>query len=572
MLSPRYFLILLAFIASLLFLKAKPEKLFCLSKTCLAATIFQKEKIVPKADQAFDEQCLRVYKVPAPLHSLSEEECREFPGGCVVEAMEVAGARAGQKIRMRVLKTDFKNPYIRTEEVIDSLSGKLVQRSEMSATHFLVRLPKGERPEAFLDQLGPDVLFLERVTTKDSLYQVQLKSHSLAALPRVFHEIKEKKLPVLSQEPDFLIHVSRAPNNPLYGNEQWYLKKTCWNINGPWDRRVFSSGIDACDAWDLRTSAESIVVAVIDSGIRYTHEDLAANMWYENNPTYGTIYGWNFYVKPNDVRESDPMDGLGHGTACAGIIGGVGDSGVGVAGVAWKVKLMALKFINDKGIGQVGDAVKAIDFAIEHGAQILNCSWGYVTPEEDQIFGGQFSDHKIPVDSQNALQAALTRARDLGVIVVAAAGNEGKNNDLYPEYPANYPLDNIVSVAATTEDNKLTEFSNYGAATVHLAAPGEEIFSTWARNDHDYICVQTRSEIFINDDLSSLNKEPRGTSFSAPQVVGALALLKAQFPTWTYQQLIQRVINTSDSILSLPEKEIIGGKLNVARALGDPIE
>ena len=502
-------------------------------------------------------------KIPAPLHAPSKEELQEFPGVRVVEAAEIDGPHRGQKTRVRILQTHFKYPYVRTEETIDKSSGVLLDRNEMVATHLLVRLSTEEKPEDFLNQLGPDAIGLERVSTKEALYCLKLGSPSLATLPRVLNEIADKKLPVLMAEPDSLVHASTRPNNPLY-SEQWYLWKSCFGVDGWGASTIFLSGIDAFDAWDIRTSAESVVVAVIDTGIRYTHEDLATNMWHESDPMYGTIYGWNFSVEDDDIKKSDPMDGCGHGTACAGIIGAVGNSGVGVVGVAWNVKLMALKFLNDQGIGSVVDATRSVDFACEHGAKILNCSWGYVSSAEAAVFKNVISNN-----DSTALQAALSRARDQGVIVVAAAGNEGKDNDLNPEYPANYPLDNIVSVAATTEDNQLASFSSYGATTVHLAAPGEEIFSTWARSDHDYIDAETREEILRSMNVIDVGKQPCGTSMSAPQVVGALALLKQQFPTWTYQQLIARVINTSDKIPSLAGK-MIGGKLNVARALGDP--
>ncbi|MEI6416589.1 MAG: S8 family peptidase [Verrucomicrobiota bacterium] len=500
-------------------------------------------------------------KTAAPLHAPSKEELKEFPEARVVEALEIEGSNPGEKICMRILETHFKDPYIRTEETIDEASGVLLHRSEMAAEHLLVRLPADENPGTFLNRLGPDAIALERVTAKEPLYRLQLGSHSLAVMPRVFAEVANKQLSGLTEEPDFLVHAAMKPNNPLY-SQQWYLWKSCFGISGWNASTIFFSGIDAVDAWDIQTSAESVVVAVIDTGIRYTHEDLAANMWHEDDPIYGTIYGWNFSVKDDDIKKSDPMDGFGHGTACAGIIGAVGNSGVGVVGVAWNVKLMALKFLNDQGVGLVSDGASAIDFACEHGAKILNCSWGYVSSEEDPVFKNVISNNDSSV-----LQAAVSRARDQGVIVVAAAGNEGKDNDLNPEYPANYPLDNIVSVASTTEDNQLASFSSYGATTVHLAAPGEEIFSTWARSDSDYLDAQTRQKILGASNASEVDKAPCGTSFSVPQVVGALALLKQQFPTWTYQQLIARVIGTSDKTPSLVGK-MIGGNLNLARALG----
>ncbi|MBM3857247.1 MAG: hypothetical protein FJ390_04710 [Verrucomicrobia bacterium] len=515
-------------------------------------------------------------KIAAPLNALSKQELQDFPRAYVVEAVEVEGPGIGQKTRERVLKTQLKYPYVRTEEVIDSASGALLHRTEMAATHLLVHLPEGENPQHFLSQLGPDATTLERVTSKDSLYRLQLGSHALATLPNVMKEIQEKQLSLVDAEPDYLTHALLVPNNPLY-YEQWYLHQQCWQIEGPWDRRIFSSCINACDAWNLQTSAENVVVAVIDSGIRYTHEDLAANMWHEEDPVYGTINGWNFSVLDNDPRKSDPMDNFGHGTACAGIIGAVGNNGLGTVGIAWKVKLMAVKYYDQPGLGYTSDAVKAIDWACEHGAKILNCSWMSDPPKNSNNAAAGASTN----GASTVLQAALSRARDQGVIVVAAAGNSGRDNDQNPIYPASYAhgygFDNMISVGSTTEDDQLAEFSNFGATTVDIAAPGEEIFSTWARSDSDYITAETRKEILTllnNGEEPSedqLNKAPCGTSFSAPQVVGALALLKEKFPTWTYQQLIQRVINTSDPIPSPSEKQIIGGKLNVARALGDPI-
>ncbi|MBX9577789.1 MAG: S8 family serine peptidase [Chthoniobacterales bacterium] len=562
----RFFLTASFIFLSLLFWKGK-KNFFSQPSAALSITLSRQHEQNSPQVSANHRGRLSVSssKTAAPLHAPSNEELQEFPGARVVEAAEVDGPHPGQKIRMRILETHFKDPYIRTEETIDQATGTLLHRTEMVATHLLVRLPAEEDPEAFLNQLGPDAIALERVTAKEPLYCLKLDSHSLATLPQMFHEITNKQLPVLMKEPDFLVHAMMKPNNPLY-SQQWYLWPMCRpHIEGPWDSKIFFSGIDASDAWNIRTSAASVVVAVIDTGIRYTHEDLAANMWHESDPVDGTICGWNFSVLQDDPKKSDPMDGFGHGTACAGIIGAVGNSGVGVVGVAWNVKLMALKFLNDQGTGAVSDAVSAINFACDHGAKILNCSWGYVPPEEDPIFKNVISHNDSTV-----LQAAISRARDQGVIVVAAAGNEGKDNDLNPEYPANYPLDNIISVAATTEDNQLASFSSYGTTTVHLAAPGEEIFSTWARSDSDYIDAQTRQEILGASNASDVDKEPCGTSLSVPQVVGALALLKAQFPTWSYQQLITRVINTSDKIPSLAGK-VVGGKLNVARALGDPL-
>ena len=233
------------------------------------------------------------------------------------------------------------------------------------------------------------------------------------------------------------------------------------------------------------------MVAIIDTGIDYTHPDLAANIW--TNP--GEIAGdgidndGNGYV--DDVHgydfvnnDGDPMDDHFHGTHTAGTVGAVGNNGVGVTGVNWQVKLMALKFLGASGSGSVSGAVSALEYAVTMGVRLSNNSWG----------GGGYSQ---------ALYDAIKNSQVIGHVFVAAAGNSGVNSDLQPAYPASYDLDNIISVAAIDSSDNLASFSNRGVVTVDLAAPGVAVLST-----------------VLGGGYASYS----GTSMATPHVTGAAAL------------------------------------------------
>jgi subtilisin family serine protease len=207
--------------------------------------------------------------------------------------------------------------------------------------------------------------------------------------------------------------------------------------------------IDAPEAWSSFTgNGSEIIVAVIDTGIDYNHEDLKEQMWWNPGeiPGNGVDDDGNGYV--DDVHganfvdnHGDPFDDNIHGTHCAGTIAGTGSNGIGVTGVSWTgVKLMALKFLDRSGSGRTSDAISAVDYAVAHGAKITSNSWG----------GG---------GSSSAMRVAIERAEVAGLLFIAAAGNSATNNDLRPQYPANYPVANVVSVASTKEDGQLSGFS-----------------------------------------------------------------------------------------------------------------
>lgn len=296
--------------------------------------------------------------------------------------------------------------------------------------------------------------------------------------------------------------------------------------------------IDAPRAWEIEQGSKEIVVAVIDTGVDYNHPDLAYNIWRNPNAeTYaatgidptgaditGDIVGWDFIHNDNL-----PFDDQMHGSHCAGTIGGVGNNGVGVSGVAQRVSIMAVKFLSSQGSGTTADAIKAIDYAISRGAKILSNSWGGPGDEDNQ-----------------ALEDAVVRAQQAGVLFVAAAGNDGTDNDSRPMYPAAYPQDNVIAVAATNEQDSRAFFSNYGVETVDVGAPGSGILSTTPNGNYQKLS---------------------GTSMAAPHVSGAAALLWAHFPEATYTEIKERLLRFGDPIPSLQGKTVTGMRINVYKAL-----
>ena len=333
-------------------------------------------------------------------------------------------------------------------------------------------------------------------------------------------------------ELDYLVEPALAPDDPNFQDGSlWHLQ------NNGQAGGVIGADIHAPEGWETLHSASNIIVAIVDSGVRYTHQDLAANMWVNPGeiPGNGIDDDGNGFV--DDVHginasahTGNPIDLEGHGTQVAGLVGAVGNNSLGIVGVAWKVQLMACRYSDDTGMGTISDVVECINYARSQGAHIINGSF----------IIGMYSA---------TLYAAIASCRAQGILFVAAAGNSGRDNDVNLAYPANFELDNIVSVAATTRSDTLASFSNFGATSVDLAAPGSSIFTTHSGSDSAYT---------VNS----------GTSFAVPLVTGALALLKARYPDETYRHLIDRLLAATDHLPSLVGKCATSGRLNIARALG----
>jgi subtilisin family serine protease len=326
-------------------------------------------------------------------------------------------------------------------------------------------------------------------------------------------------------EPDATVRLAAIPDDPLW-DDLWGMR-----------------AIRAPRAWDSVVGSPDIVVADLDTGVDYAHEDLAANMWHNPGeiPANGIDDDDNGYV--DDVYginattgSGDPMDEQGHGTHTSGTVAAVGDNGIGVVGVAWNARIMALKFASQDPEGFVSDAVKCIDYILREKAagvadvRVVNASWN-------------LSDYS------GALREAIVALGDAGVVFCAAAGNFSRDNDATPTYPANYDCGNIITVAATNQNDELAFFSCFGCSTVDLAAPGVDILSTLPGNQY---------------------AAWMGTSMATPCVAGAVALLAAQDrPGDTPERIKGRLMGT---VVDLDLPLASGGRLDVADAVLAPTD
>ena len=353
-------------------------------------------------------------------------------------------------------------------------------------------------------------------------------------------------------EPNYIIRASALPND-LYFRNQWGLYN-----DGTYAGGTSGADIKAPEAWEISTGNSDIVIAVFDTGIAYTHDDLVNNIWKnpgESNCTDGhdedgsgefpdDCYGWNFVDDNNN-----PMDDDGHGTHVAGIIAASGNNGNGIAGVMWHAKLMAVKILNEEGVGQNSELIEAINYVVsmkQRGANIrvINASLG----------GNEYS---------KAVEDTIWSANAEGILFIAAAGNGGEdgmgdNNDLTPFYPASYRPFNIISVAATDQDDKRVPFSNYGLNTVHVAAPGVYTFSTVP-----YGIDQTGYGIL---------EYKEGTSMASPHVAGLAGLLfsyydgvnNTSFNCWQVRNTILRYVDVKPT---LEGWIYTGGRINAYKSL-----
>ncbi|OFY98585.1 MAG: hypothetical protein A2Z97_12740 [Bdellovibrionales bacterium GWB1_52_6] len=286
------------------------------------------------------------------------------------------------------------------------------------------------------------------------------------------------------------------------------------------------SHIQAVDAWKISEGSRDVVVAVIDTGVDTTHRDLSRNIWHDKTNRNSPVYGWNFIV-----NRANPIDDHGHGTHVAGIIGAVSNPKSGVSGVAHSVSIMAVKYFSDANSGAVNlaNTVKAINYAVDHGAKVINYSGG----------GPEFSEEEY---------LAIKRAEAHGVLFLAAAGNERQNTDVAQNYyyPSAYRLPNMISVAATDIQNNLLPSSNWGKRQVDVAAPGENIYSTLPGGRYGYMT---------------------GTSQATAFVSGMAALLLAKDPALKPAELKALIMASVDKIPQLANKLATGGRVNAYHAL-----
>jgi subtilisin family serine protease len=312
-------------------------------------------------------------------------------------------------------------------------------------------------------------------------------------------------------EPNFTYKAFTAPTDANF-SKQWGLNNDGKNSGSIWSPGKKGIDISALEAWKITKGNRSVKIAVIDTGVDYNHPDLSKNIMVndaelngtdgvddDNNGYIDDVYGYDF-----GNNDNDPMDGHGHGTHCAGVIGASHDA-QGIAGVMANVQILPIKFLKDNGSGTLEGAIGAIDYAISRGVDIMSNSWGG------------------PGNSQ-ALKEAIIRARDAGITFIAAAGNSNADNDSTMTLPAGYDLENIISVGALDGKGKKAGFSNYGKTSVHVFAPGVDIYSTVQNGGY---------------------KKMSGTSMACPHVAGVAGLILSSEPNMSYVDIRARLMATS---------------------------
>ncbi len=363
-------------------------------------------------------------------------------------------------------------------------------------------------------------------------------------------EIYESEPDVEYAEPNYRFTAQTVPDDS-YFNYLWGLN------NGGQTGGTPGADIDAFRAWDITNGSNDVVIAVIDTGVDYTHPDLSQNIWVnpaEYSGTPGIDDDGNGYI--DDTRGintfdhiNDPMDDHGHGTHVAGTIGAVGNNSMGVAGVNWNVKILSCKFLGSDGYGYTDGAIECLEYIRalkEKGVNVIatNNSWG----------GGGYSQ---------ALYEAIDAQRRSDILFIAAAGNDNTDSDQYDFYPAAYSLPNLLSVAATDPNDVKAWFSNFGRRTVHVGAPGTDIVSLRANGTDMY---GDGAHFIPPGDSSTQYYRASGTSMATPHVTGLAALIKSQ-------DLNRDWIRIKNLILSGAEEEIpfyggtIAGRVNAYNSL-----
>lgn len=473
-------------------------------------------------------------------------------GTDIIPAEEQAADATGHIQRQRLMRWRFKYPMIQVEEIEQQLAaGKVGPRHQRRAhvgDHLIISVQK-TLTKKNLQSIASNVGMTIRRHLGGQRYLLSFPVYSLHSLDHA-RSILALTPGITAVDKDWIVHASVTPNDSDF-SQQWSLLNTA-QTGG-----TAGADIHATQAWALSTGSANVVVGIIDTGIDYTHPDLASNMWVnpgesglddqghdkhtngkddDNNGFIDDWHGWDFANHDPDINDgngdNDPMDDNQHGTHVAGTIGAVGNNAQGISGVCWKVSLVALKFLDANGSGTTSDAARAILYASTLPITLTNNSWS----------GGEYA-----ADLVNAINVAATKNQ----LFIAAAGNgdfegNGVNQDTTPSYPGAYDNANIISVAATDSQDHLATFSNYGKTRVDLAAPGVDILSCQPGGLYQFLS---------------------GTSMATPHVSGACALLKAFRPSLTAVQIKQAILGNVDKISALSTKCVSGGRLNVFKAI-----
>ncbi|MBF0363423.1 MAG: S8 family serine peptidase [Oligoflexia bacterium] len=400
-------------------------------------------------------------------------------------------------------------------------------------------------------------------------YKIKLQENYQIKDQQLLNSIKNK----MNVDPQFAkeMNAKIADNLPI-PNPPTQTSGADPKISNQWGMR----DIGVADAHKITKGIPEIIVAVIDTGIDYTHEDLLPNLWRnsgemgldangkdkssngiddDGNGYIDDVIGWDFAKndnKPFDLTTSvwEMITGggnPGHGTHCAGNVAARSDNALGILGVAPYVRVMGIRFLSEKGAGTTADGIKAIQYAVKNGARVLSNSWG--SEGEDPNEGAE----------NQALRDVIKYAADKGVLFIAAAGNGhsgvGYDNDTdaKPGYPASYDMENIISVAALDVNNNLGSFSNWGKTSVDIGAPGVRVYSTIPGNGYTDVVLSFLGTTVYWD----------GTSMATPHVAGAAALYWSKYPNKSWREVKNAILDSAQKISSLNNKCVSGGKLNV---------
>ncbi len=433
---------------------------------------------------------------------------------------------SGAKNKTSVYRTDFKYPLVQVEEQFHPGANSPHAQLVSIADHAIVRFPAGWDPPSVDEWARDEGLSMRRALYTPDTYLIAAPNSEPGTVAKICATCSTDGSPAIFAEPDYIVFTTATPDDPRF-EDLWGLQNT-GQAGG-----TAGADISAGEAWNLSTGSSDVIVAVIDTGVDATHQELAPNIWTNPGETAGNgidddgngliddTNGWDFYDD-----DKDPSDEDFHGTHVAGTIGAAGNNTFGVVGVAWNVSLLPIRFLGPSG-GTTSDAIDCITYSTTIGADLSSNSWG----------GGGFS---------TALHDAINAANDADILFVAAAGNDSLDSDQITNYPSGYEVDNIISVASTTRNDTLSDFSNYGASSVDLGAPGSEILSTSPANSFRLLS---------------------GTSMATPHVSGVCALIKSLIPDASAALIKETLFDTVDPLPALSGITTTGGRMNAFAAL-----
>jgi len=447
-----------------------------------------------------------IIKFRAPVANTLEQQLqRNGSSGRLTLSPDLDALNA--KYKVTDVKPLLKN-FRKNRQQLKALQAKSKSLLTEKQRHILARLKRAPKNAKVPDLAG--------------IYKIQLDLEPDQSLHEVL-EAYQRNPDVEYAELNYIVSICTEPNDPLYPI-QWPLHNIgqMYPESGKYNHPPGTpdADIDAPAAWDIHTGSSDVIVAVIDTGVDYNHRDLAANIWTDANGRPG-------YDFLND--DNDPMDDNGHGTHCAGIIAAQGDNDLDIVGVCWNARIMAVKFLGANGTGGMADAIQAVYYAVQNGADVISNSWA----------GFSFSHFK-------ALEEAFEYAHSQGVVSVAAAGNNASTELLLPAF-----FDHVISVAATDSDDQKAILSNYGSK-VDIAAPGVDILSLRAAGTSKGTTYNAYTTILS------------GTSMACPHVAGAFALLFSFSPDIDIDQAADIILQTTDH---LSGDVCASGRLNLYRAI-----